>query len=37
MGDAIIFMAGIGVGSLVTMFICLVAIISDDIRRESEK
>lgn len=36
MGDAIIFMAGLAVGSLITMFICMVAIISDDIRRESK-
>lgn len=36
MGDAIIFVAGIGVGSILTMFIMMVAIISDDIRREKE-
>ena len=37
MGDSIIFMGGIAVGSLITMFICMVAIISDDIRREKER
>lgn len=37
MGDAIIFMGGIAVGSLITMFICMIAIISDDIRRWKEK
>lgn len=36
MGDAIIFMAGIAVGTLVTIFILMVALISDDIR-EQEK
>lgn len=36
MGDAIIFMAGLGAGSIVTMFIMLVALISDYIR-EKEK
>ena len=34
MGDAIIFMAGLGAGSLVTMFILMVALISDDIREQ---
>ena len=34
MGDAIIFMAGIAVGSLVTIFILMVALISDDIREQ---
>ena len=34
MGDSIIFMAGIAVGSLVTMFILMVALISDDIREQ---
>ena len=37
MGDAIIFMGGIAVGSLITMFIMMIAIISDDIRRESKR
>lgn len=37
MGDSIIFMGGIVVGSLITMFICMIAIISDDIRREQER
>lgn len=37
MGDSIIFMGGIAVGSLITIFICMVAIISDDIRRESKR
>ena len=37
MGDSIIFMAGIAVGSLVTIFILMVALISDDIRREQER
>lgn len=37
MGDAIIFMAGLGAGSLITIFILMVALISDDIRRESDK
>ena len=37
MGDSIIFMGGIAVGSLITIFICMVAIISDDIRRWKEK
>ena len=37
MGDSIIFMGGIAVGSLITMFICMIAIISDDIRREQER
>ena len=37
MGDSIIFMAGIAVGSLITMFIMMIAIISDDIRRESKR
>ena len=37
MGDSIIFMGGIAVGSLITMFICMVVIISDDIRRERER
>lgn len=37
MGDSIIFMGGIAVGSLITMFICMVAIISDDIRMWKEK
>ena len=37
MGDSIIFMGGIAVGSLITMFICMIAIISDDIRRESKR
>lgn len=36
MGDAIIFMAGLGAGSLVTIFILMVALISDDIRREDK-
>ena len=36
MGDSIIFMGGIAVGSLITMFICMIAIISDDIRRENK-
>ena len=36
MGDSIIFMGGIAVGSLVTMFILMVALISDDIRREGK-
>ena len=36
MGDSIIFMGGIAVGSLITIFICMIAIISDDIRRESK-
>ena len=36
MGDAIIFMAGLAVGSLITIFICMIAIISDDIRRENK-
>ena len=37
MGDSIIFMGGVAVGSLITMFICMIAIISDDIRRESKR
>lgn len=37
MGDSIIFMGGIAVGSLITMFIMMIAIISDDIRRESKR
>ena len=37
MGDSIIFMGGIAVGSLITIFICMIAIISDDIRRESKR
>lgn len=37
MGDSIIFMGGIALGSLITMFICMVAIISDDIRMWKEK
>lgn len=37
MGDSIIFIGGIAVGSLITMFICMVAIISDDIRMWKEK
>ena len=37
MGDSIIFMGGIAVGSLITIFICMIAIISDDIRREKER
>ena len=37
MADSIIFMGGIAVGSLITMFICMIAIISDDIRREQER
>lgn len=36
MGDAIIFIGGIAVGSLITMFICMVAIISDDIREQNK-
>lgn len=36
MGDAIIFMAGLGAGSLATIFILMVALISDDIRREGK-
>ena len=36
MSDAIIFMSGIVVGSIVTMFFCMVATISDFIR-EREK
>ena len=36
MGDSIIFMAGIAVGSLVTMFILMVALISDDIREQNK-
>lgn len=36
MGDAIIFMAGLGAGSLVTIFILMVALISDDIRGEDK-
>ena len=36
MGDAVIFVTGIALGSLVTMFILLVAMISDDIRREDK-
>lgn len=36
MGDAVIFMTGIALGSLVTMFILMVALISDYIR-EKEK
>ena len=35
MGDSIIFMGGIAVGSLITIFICMIAIISDDIIREN--
>ena len=37
MGDSIIFMGGIAVGSLITMFIMMIAIISDDIRRENKR
>ena len=37
MGDSIIFIGGIAVGSLITIFICMIAIISDDIRRESKR
>ena len=33
MGDAVIFMTGIALGSLVTMFILLVAMMTDEIRR----
>ena len=36
MGDAIIFMGGIAVGSLITIFICMIAVISDDIRRSED-
>ena len=36
MGDAIIFMAGLGAGSIVTMFILLVAMMTDEIR-ENQK
>ena len=36
MGDAIIFMAGIAIGSLVTIFILMVALISDDIREHNK-
>ena len=36
MGDAIIFMGGIAVGSLVTIFIMMVALISDDIREQNK-
>ena len=36
MGDSIIFMAGIAAGSLVTMFILMVALISDDIREQNK-
>ena len=36
MGDSIIFMAGIAVGSLVTIFILMVALISDDIREQNK-
>ena len=36
MGDAIIFMAGLGAGSLVTIFILMVALISDDIREQNK-
>lgn len=34
MGDAVIFMTGIALGSLVTMFILLVAMMTDEIRRD---
>lgn len=37
MGDSIIFMGGIAIGSLITMFFMMVAIISDDIRMWKEK
>lgn len=36
MSDSIIFMAGIAVGSLVTIFILMVALISDDIREQNK-
>lgn len=37
MGDAVIFMTGIALGSLVTMFILLVAMMTDEIRRNEWK
>lgn len=37
MGDAVIFMAGIALGSIVTIVILMVALISDEIRREQGK
>lgn len=36
MGDAIIFMAGIALGSIVTMIILMIALISDDIREQNK-
>ena len=36
MGDAVIFVTGIALGSLVTMFILLVAMMTDEIR-ENQK
>lgn len=36
MGDAIIFVGGIAVGTLVTIFILMVALISDDIREQNK-
>ena len=37
MGDAVIFVTGIALGSLVTMFILLVAMMTDEIRRNEWK
>ena len=36
MSDAIIFMSGIAIGSVVTMFFCMVAAISDFIRERKK-
>lgn len=36
MGDAVIFMTGIALGSLVTMFILLVAMMTDEIRENKD-
>lgn len=37
MRDAIVFMTGIGFGTVVTCVILIVALISDEIRREKHK